>query len=218
MSSYSLLFVNNSSMDGNVCVYQRDPGQKKDENLFSLAWFTQGVRRGNQTQFTWQIDYSYVWSQTGELKPGITFLSQGFVPTDPANTNINSIGFNKNEYGYSFVPTPKITPAGMMGIYTDKSVPNDEASIGIAMSGSGTFAYNAKTNMNYTFQPHPEYWITFGDYHQGMVMDVNIVTNTAQISYPHNMYAMVATLNEDNTFTISNLANFNKNILAKKGK
>lgn len=218
MTQYSLLFVNNSTVEGNVCVYQRDPGQSKDVNLYSLAWFTQGVRPGNQAQFYWEINYSYVWSQTGVLKPGITFLAQGFVKTDPGNEHINSIGFNKNEYGYSFVPTSKTTPEGMMGLYTDASVPNDEASVGVAMSGSGTFAYAAKTNMTYTFQPHPEYWITFGDYHKGQVMDVNIATETAKIAYPKNIYAMTATLNEDNTFTVSQLNSFNAAVLARMKK
>jgi rhizosphere induced protein len=40
------------------------------------------------------------------------------------------------------------------------------------MSGNGTLAAPAQPAWTYIFTPRPQYWITFGEYAQGPVLDV----------------------------------------------
>ena len=40
MTTYSLIVENKSILTGSICVYQRDPQQRINRNLYSLAWFS----------------------------------------------------------------------------------------------------------------------------------------------------------------------------------
>lgn len=75
--------------------------------------------------------------------------------------------------------------------------------VGIGMSGSPTFVVNAQPNMNLTFTPHPEYWIAFGNFNAGEVIDVQAISNAAKIDFPPGIVAMNVTLNQDNTWEIT---------------
>jgi hypothetical protein len=70
------------------------------------------------------------------------------------------------------------------------------------MSGSGTFVVPASPNLNLVFTPHPKYWVTAGTFATGEVLDSEQLTNTAAVEFPPGVYAMVATLQLDNTWTV----------------
>lgn len=198
--NYQLYFVNNSTMSGNACVYQQDPNRMP--NVMSLAWFTKAANPNTTLMFNWDIQYNFVWSQTGMLVPGVVFFASEKVNADLSQQN--KIGFSYQNNAFTFQKPPVQGPqAGTIFIEQDGTIPANTASVGIGMSGAGTFAVQAQPNVLATFTPHPEYWITFGNYQQGEVMDIGTITQKAQISFPPNVYVMTATLNADNTWKVT---------------
>jgi hypothetical protein len=71
------------------------------------------------------------------------------------------------------------------------------------MSGSGTFAIQAVPNTRAGFTPHAEYWVTFGQYTPGQVLDVGTITNTVAVIYPDSITSRTVTLQPDNTLAVA---------------
>jgi hypothetical protein len=170
----------------------------------TLAWFTKPLFPSTVANFIWQIDYSFVWSETGVLKPGVLFEASQVWDADPSDMNANQVLFTLLQQAYTFehgmaVPTPQL---GTLYIKEDATIPLRQASIGIGMAGSGTFAVQAQPNQLLTFTPHPRYWITAGTYEQGEVLDVGAISEAAEITFPPNIYQVTAILNQDNTWTV----------------
>lgn len=199
-TKYSLTVNNKSKNYGNICVFQTLPDQP--DNLLTLAWFSKAAHPGTTVEFNWLTDYNFVWSNQGELKPGVTFRASQVVAADPSNIAKNTIGFTKEYDAYRFAETEKTTKEGRLGIYTDQTVPHGEASVGIGMSGNGTFAMTATPNYNFVFQPHPRYWLAFGTYEVGEVMDIEAMSNTVEVEFGADIYNKVVTLKEDNTWKV----------------
>ena len=200
-TQYTLKVVNNSTQSGSVCVYQRDPEQEKYANLYSLAWFSKKCHPGTTLTFRWILDYCFTWSETGELKPGVTFEASQSEDADPSDASKDAIGFSKTGGAYAFTTPLRPGTPGELRIQTDGTIPINEASVGIGMSGNPALAVSAGPNLDYAFIPHPEYWIAFGDYEEGQVIDLNRVTETAKIVFPLNTYSLSITLQEDNTWS-----------------
>ncbi len=58
------------------------------------------------------------------------------------------------------------------------------------MAGSGTFAVQAQPNMTAVFTPHPNYWVIFGNFENGDVMDIQDVTQAVEVTMaaPHRAH------------------------------
>ncbi|MGZ5434091.1 MAG: protein rhiA [Thermoanaerobaculia bacterium] len=198
---YTLTFVNNSSNDWTFCCYQTDP-KIGPKDVRSLAWFTKRVTSGSEVDFEWEIDYSFVWAETGVLKPGVIFKASAKVPAGTRENN--SINFTRigNE-AFKFVKqSTDPNYEGSLVIHQDDKIPLDKASVGIGMSGAGTFVVPAQPSIDVSFSPHPNYWVTFGEYRSGQVLDIQQVTKKAQVPFANNVYAMYAILGQDNKWTI----------------
>lgn len=195
---YSLVVKNNSNNSGSFCLYQKQPDLLP--NAYSLAWFARPTRPTTMTSFDWTLDYSFVWSETGRLVPGVIFDASEMVPADPASAN--QITLTNNGGAFTFQDQSHGPQSGTLYIREASSIPMNLAAVGIGMSGSGTFVTQAQPNMNLQFTPRPSYWIAFGNFEQGEVLDVEALSNTAQIEFPPGVYSMEATLNADNTWTI----------------
>lgn len=195
---YTLTFVNHSANFGSVCIYQKAPDTSV-HNVMSLAWFSKAAAPSTQISFDWTIDYSFIWSQTGALAPGVLFSASQVLPADLTNTN--KVTFTNENGAYTFENQGPGTP-GSLTIVQDGTIPAMQAAVGIGMSGNGAFAVQAQPNFTEMFTPHPNYWITFGTFTQGEVVDVESMTNPAEITFPENIYAMTAILNSDNTWTV----------------
>jgi len=128
----------------------------------------------------------------------------------------NQVTFDQVNGVYSFSNQAAGPSPGSLTVVEGSGVGLDQASVGIGMSGSGTYAVQAQPNLQLTFTPHPVYWITFGNFTQGEVLDIQSLTNPAQINYPAGNYAMVATLNQDNTWTITTASDHNKSRLERR--
>jgi hypothetical protein len=196
--TYTLTFVNNSTNTGNACVYQKAPDTTAS-NVMSLAWFSKVAAPTTHIDFDWTIDYSFVWSETGTLAPGVNFSASQNWPADLTSTN--AVSFTNQNGAFTFLNQRQGT-AGSLTIIDDGTIPMGRAAVGIGMSGRGAFAVQAQPNLTTMFTPHPNYWITFGNYRPGEVLDVQSITNAQQISFPINVYAMTAILNADNTWTV----------------
>ncbi|MGF1766830.1 hypothetical protein L4D06_05535 [Enterovibrio makurazakiensis] len=197
---YKLHFVNNSTMAGDICVYQKDPNLNVPE-VMSLAWFSKGTNTGTKADFTWNIDYSFIWDETGVLIPGVIFDASQNKPADLTENNV--ITLTKNQYGYEFDAQQTGEPSGSLVINQDATIPSNQASVGIGMSGNGTYAVQAQPNIKATFTPHPVYWLTFGTFEQGQVLDIGQITNKTELKFPPNVYEMYAELTADNKINVS---------------
>ena len=199
MQKYTLTFINYSSLAGSVCVYQK-PVDIGVPNAMSLAWLTYHSYPSTEVDLTWSIDYSFVWSKTGVLKPGVEFrASQRKIADLDRN---NKIAFTHTEYGLIFMDQTD-GPNGTLWIDQDGTIAVNTASVGIGMSGEGVFAVQAQPNFHLGFTPHPNYWITFGCFEKGMVLDIQQITDSCNIEFPYGIYQMYAILGLDNRWTIT---------------
>jgi hypothetical protein len=205
MSKYTVNFTNNSSNPGNVILFQQQP-EFKSADIYSLAWFAKAANKGVMVEFDWDVNYSFVWSQTGNVIPGVIFTASQNIAADPIKPSGNQITLLQNDYGLSFEgQTTDRDSQGSLVIQEDGTVPLGGAAVGIGMSGFGTFVKATGPNQNLIFTPHPEYWIAFGNYEQGEILDIGIVNNPAQIAFPPGHSTANATLNLDNSWTITYL-------------
>ncbi|MGX5845199.1 protein rhiA [Mesorhizobium sp. ArgA1] len=200
-TQYSLLLKNDSAQPWTFYVYQKMPQQVAD--VFSLAWFCSPyqIRVGDQIRFTWEIDYNFVWSDTGQLIPGVDFLASGAKNCSPAA---------KNTTEFSLSPGPGLSdpaqapPSGSLVINDAADVPNNRFSVGIGMSGTGTYCVQAGTNLKHTFTPTPSYWVAAGtNLKIGTVLNINTVTQTGEAKFPSAVYNLDCVLQGDNTWDIS---------------
>ena len=204
--SYTLNVFNNSTQTGDTCIYQTDPNTNMP-NVQSLAWFSKMSTPTTKMKFTWQVDYSFVWSETGVLVPGVVFDASQNQAADLSTSN--QITFTNVGGAYDFQNQTVGPQAGTLYIRQDGTIASQAASVGIGMSGAGTFAVESQPNMSAMFTPHPVYWITFGNYVAGQVLDVATISQKKQILFPVNVYSMTATFNPDNTWSVSSTASVN---------
>jgi hypothetical protein len=204
---YSIVFQNDSTNFGNACVYQRDANIGVP-NVMSLAWFSQSAYPTTNIVFDWDVNYSFVWGETGVLIPGVTFSASQTWSADPVAANQVGLTFATpaglvTPPAFTFTNITATGTAGSLSIAQDGTIPGNLGSVGLAVSGSPAFVAPAQPNLNLVFTPHPSYWITFGNYTPGQVLNVEAITNSAQIAFPPNVYTMFATCNADNSWSIS---------------
>lgn len=199
MLRYSLKIINEGDFKGALAVYQRQHDLEA-MGAMPLAWFTQKVFPNMHAEFSWDKEYNFILSKEGELIPGVVFKAVESVDTSPEMHNM--IEIDKGSDGY--VIKKQVTDhrrVGKLVIEGRSGIPEMDASIGIAMSGSGTFAWEAEPNVSMEVEPKPEYWITYGDFRQGEVLDTRHITKKSlKIDYPRGKYGAVVVLKKDNTW------------------
>ncbi len=199
-TEYSLKVKNESQNTGDFCVYATEPEGNRN-NIYSLAWFTKRVKPNTTVTFKWRVDFSFMWTETGILKPGVLFDASETLGTDPSDISINSTVLTHDGGAYAFIEpyaAEHKTSRGNMGIFTDDSIPHGMASIGIGISGNAAFATQATPNYSFTFLPHLKYWITFGDYVEGKVLDLSKKAGNYEIVYNPNVYSRSLVLDTSN--------------------
>lgn len=206
MSKYSLNINNNSNHVGDICIYTTASDSHLSDNLTSLAWFNKRAHKGTSVAFSWELDYSFVWSETGKLTPGVSFIASQMIRADPSQHNRynpNVAYFDKMEgaYCFAFDTHGKTTEKGRLGIYTGSSVAEAGASIGIAIGGKAALVVDATPNFSFTFLPNVKYWVAFGNFEEGVVLDLNSMTNVYEIAFPINEFSKTLTLAPDNTWS-----------------
>lgn len=198
-----LRVVNNSTQFQDLCVYQQ-PLDLGVPNALSLAWLTAPAWPSTTVAFNWTETYNFVWGQTGPLVPGTVFRSGQTWDADPNSQALQQVQLDYAQGAFTFEQGPALgnPQPGSLYIRELASIPIDTGTAGIGMSGSGTFVVPAMPNINLVFTPHPNYWVTAGTFVNGTVIDIEQITNTAEIRFPAGVTSMVATLGPDNNWTV----------------
>ena len=126
--NYTLRFKNRSDSQHDFLVYQKGI-EVNMPNIYTLAWFAKPVANGVDVDFTWTIDYSFVWSEQGQLKPGITFHANQVVVGDLLTANL--IDFSKVDGAFQFGKPTGTGASGSLTIDGDNSIPKHAAKVGI---------------------------------------------------------------------------------------
>ncbi|MEM6455006.1 MAG: protein rhiA [Acidobacteriota bacterium] len=210
---YSLIFDNQSSRLGDLCVFQQDPNLTIN-GLQTVAWLVKTVAATTRLTLTWTTDLAFTWSETGQLAPGVVGTSVQVWPADLSTTN--QVTFNRVSGAYTFQDQAQGPEAGSMTILQSASIPADQAAVGIGMGGAATFYVQAQPNVTSMFTPStsPQYWISFASYVAGEILDVDAIADKVEVVYPTNVYSMTATLESDNTWSIAPTAEVNAAYLA----
>ena len=202
-TQYSLTLKNNSSSRGSFAVFQQPPpAHALSGTVFSLAWLTRPVDSGTQATFQWTEDHSFVASETGVLKPGVVIAAPETVAADPAGQNF--IRLTADSSGAAcFAPSDACGSVGSLTIEQGADVVPDRTAVGVGMSGAGTFVVQAKPNTTMVFTPHPNYWVTFGDFQPGQVMDIDNVTGAVEVTFPGATTSRTVTLQPNNILAVA---------------
>ncbi|HEV7309250.1 protein rhiA [Ensifer sp.] len=201
MTTLSLTCVNNSELTGSFTVFQKAPPTTVPGDLFSLAWFARPTAPGSQVTFDWSPDHCFVWSETGVLQPGVNFAASQVEPANPDGQNL--IQLTEDRDGATMFANPSFDGAlGSLTIQQLANVVPNRTSVGIGMAGSGTFAIQAAPNMTAVFTPHPNYWVTFGNYQTGDVIDIEDVSGAVEVTYDGAFTSRTINLGLDNLMTV----------------
>lgn len=198
--SYELWFGNNSTKPGQCCVYQNKTNTTANVQASQLAWMVSGANTSTWVQFIWTLDYSFVYIDQGPPR------SQQILAADL--TASNSTVLSHNQFGYSLSEPSTGSPG--LSIKEDGSIPVvNNAVAGIGMGSAGTFAVAASPNQTLFFTPaetsNLSYFITFGDYtfQVGEVLAVKALSNPGTVKFSPGSFAMTATLDSSNIWTIT---------------
>jgi hypothetical protein len=201
---YSVKLINKSASSWIFYVYQQMPNEQS-ANVFSLVWFCSPfmIVPSASITFEWTVDYNFVWGATGAISPGAAFSAGQFIPADPQSANSTNFSL---EPGPNLSPAVAGNPQGSLTISDAGTIPNNTFLVGIGMGDVGTFVTPAGPNLRYTFRPStpPKYWIAAGTNVQvGTILDVSTITQSLQVIFPINVYAVTCTLGANNQWTQS---------------
>jgi len=200
---YSVTITNHASHSDYFMVYQNDP-TSWSPNALALAWFAKYSNPApNATvKFSWVIDWGFSWGETGELKEGVNFEASDFVMSSPDKNQI-TLDYNG---AYDFTEQQKGPDPSRLYLRQTGSIPiKSQASVGVTMSGSTVYATQARPNTNLTFSPKPSYYLAYGSYIPGQVIDVSSINNPLKLEYPTGIYSLSTTLNADNSWSTPTL-------------
>lgn len=100
--------------------------------------------------------------------------------------NRNAIQLQYIDNGFTFGPVGS-GPKGSLYINQDRTVPGtgntNQGSVGIGMSGAGTFVVPSEPGYRLQFAPEPQYWIALGTYNPGDVVDQSGMTDPARLEF-----------------------------------
>lgn len=204
---YTLRFVNQSANSGTACLYQTSRSFATLGNAYSVAWLTAPSAPQTMTQFSWEMNFGFAWARTGAAAPGVIFKPAEYLDADLETSNQvtladrNGVGFENQQQG---------PQSGTLFVRQDETVPQNSISVGFGLSGKPAFAVQARPNMTVTFDPQIQYWIIFGTFRQGELLNTRLFeanlqsefTQPARIIFPPDVFGMTAVLNPDNSWTI----------------
>lgn len=197
--TYTLTINNHSAHSDYFMVFQNDPGSF-DPNAMSVAWFSKYSNPGpNVTvEFSWTIDWGFSWAETGVLAAGVQYIA---ADQREASSTTNQITLDYNGAFQFTNQQPGPDPSRFYIVETGNIPVDSSGSVGVTMSGSTVYATQARPNNNLTFSPHPQYYVAYGNYQPGQVIDVSTVNNPLHLDYQTGIYSLTATLNADDSWT-----------------
>ncbi|MDP9928650.1 hypothetical protein J2X90_001603 [Variovorax paradoxus] len=195
---YSVTVNNRANHSAYFMVFQDDPTSWAP-NAMSLAWFSKYSNPSPtaRIKFEWTLDTGFSWAETGELQAGIQFTASELFDASNGQNKI-TLDYNK---AYQFIEPSKGPDPARFYLRESPNIPiNSQASVGVTMAGKTVYAVQARPNQNLTFSTTPKYYIAYGSYEEGDVIDVGSINNPQELSYPTGVYSLTTTLNVDNTW------------------
>jgi hypothetical protein len=168
----------------------------------SLAWFTKPAHPGTTTVFDWTEDYSLMLFKPGSTNPIQTLAVD---PADPTKQQVQ-IGYTNGALGFQAGPVVADPKPGNIYVRELSGLPDSNVGdIGLAIGGKPAYAVSAAPNLDVVFTPKAgtNYWLTAGNHEAGAVLDAEEITAPVEISFAPGVFALTATLNKDNTWTVS---------------
>jgi hypothetical protein len=193
--AYQITIKNESAIDTeNAIVFQSAP--QKPADVHSLAWLSKACHSNTWLEFDWTIDYNFVWGQAGVLKPGVNYKAGQVVDADLVSANQVSLLYEGG--GFKFSPVTRNTTRGALFIDQGLDIPGDgdpnQGSVGIGMSGAGTFVKPTNPSSNGSgpggrqFTITPEYWVAFGAHEAGAVVTEDMLRFPQRIQFPDGKF------------------------------
>jgi len=199
-TKYSCTVKNDSAQAGDFCIFQEVP-DVNIPNVVTLAWLAKAANPTTTLKFDWSLDYSFIWSNTTNLQPGTHVATSQSWPCD--TTTSNRISLDKVNSAYTFDNQTQGDYRGNLYIDQGQTVQSNKISVGIGMSGNGTFLVPSQPNMQLCFTPKPTYWLVFGSFVEGEVVDIAQVTENAfKLDYK-GVTDMNVTFGADNIFKLN---------------
>jgi len=196
---YTLNVKNNSTQTGSFCIFQEAP-DVNIPGITTLAWLAKPAHPTSLLEFQWGLDYSFVWAKTTNLEPGtIVKTSQAW---DANLSTMNHVDFDFSDGAYTFSDPSQGDYEGNLYIDQTKRVMSNDASVGIGMSGKGSFLVPSQPNMKVIMTPKPTYWLVFGNFEEGEILDTTEVTENAVKLQYKGTNTMNVELTGNNTWKI----------------
>lgn len=182
---YRIVINNNSELDNmNAIVFQAAP--KTPTEGYQLAWLVKKCHKHTQVIFNWEVEYSFVWGAQGDLGPGVNYQAGAVLPADLDGNNAVPLSYDG---AYYFGDTGPGDKPGTMTVHQDDSVPGSgqlgQGSVGIGMSGAGTFVVPTEPKTGASFTVTPTYWIAFGSHQPGEVVTTDVLTEPYKLQFPN---------------------------------
>lgn len=196
----TLLFRNESTKEGAVCVFQTDASLGVPEAQ-PVAWLVKSAAPKTSVLFQWLTRYCFVWAQTCHLSPGVVVRSSQVWPSTPRARN--EVVFRREQQTYTFAPAEREGTEGTLSIITDATVERDQAVIGIGMAELPTFLVPARPDQVVTFQPQPSYWITFGQFAPGQIVEQEARAAAVALPFSPTVDAVAAVLRPDQSWLVT---------------
>lgn len=168
----------------------------------SVVWLAKYAYPGTQVRFSWDdSDHCFVWAGSSRLSPGVILDVSQVVPTSLGPGNQIDFAYDAPNRTFFFSNQRDTQPQGSLLIRANNTVPVNAVVVGIGMAGKPTYVASAQPNMSYSFQPRADYRLAFGNLTQSEVINPDELPTQA-VSFPPNVYALTATLNPDNSWTV----------------
>lgn len=199
-----ILQITNQSKDEKFFVCFQNQTNGLPSGSYPLAWFAQPAATGTSIYYLWNLTYDFVWAQTGPLKPGVIFRPGEVTPAQLDRNN--SITLTRSPAGAYYFQNQTDGTVGTLRLVSDGTIPDAAVAVGIGMSGYATQAVQAQANVAALYTPlgTPIYYVSFGlsAITTGQVLDVGMLSPSADLTFPPNMYGTIVTLQADNTWSV----------------
>lgn len=196
--THSVVFVNQSNNEGDVCLFQTL--KQPVAGTSPVAWLARHVMPTTTQTFQWIGNPYFVWSNSASsLDPGVIVIgSQAWAAGLSENNRVTLTYVNT---AYTFQNLSTGSPAGALTVQQDGSIPFGQAVTGIGMDGYATIVATTQPNTNLSIVPDTKYWISFGSFIRGAVIDPAAIVS-AEIVFPVNVLSMTAIYTTENKWTI----------------
>jgi hypothetical protein len=205
---YSLKITNKSdNPDFTFGVYTVAPIDEA-AGTYPIAWQTKALDKGNSITFSWTLDFALMFSAQGAAH-GASWVEEGTpaaVSDDSASTNSAQLGYDQ-DYTLALVDGAHPVAPGRVFLDTTSTVPrwsSDKGpSVALAIAtADGTpvpaIAGNSGPNLHHMFDLHPTYYLRAGQIEQGVMADLDTVTDGQKVVFVKGARYAAYIFNEDN--------------------